>query len=53
MTVPSGILCPSALEKSFVNPLSVFLNGAGGITHIINDKGNSSTVSQPLAHWLC
>ena len=53
VTVRSGIVCPRALEEFFTHPLSVFLNGHGGITHILNDKGNSSTVAQPFAHWLC
>jgi hypothetical protein len=43
VTAKSGIVCPPALEKSFVNPLSVFLNGHGGIQHVINDKGGAST----------
>ena len=31
VTVASGIVCPAALEASFVAPLSVFLNGFGGM----------------------
>jgi hypothetical protein len=45
VTTKSGIVCPPALEKSFVNPLTVFLNGNGGIEHVINDKGGASDAS--------
>jgi len=39
VTVEMGISCPPSLESSFVSPLSVFLNGKGTMSHIINDKG--------------
>ena len=54
VTVKSGIVCPPALEASFVHPLSVFLNGNGGITHIINDQGAGSAMGGDLqVHYIC
>jgi len=54
VTVASGIVCPAALESSFVAPLSVFLNGNGGIEHVINDKGEASTqASESQVHYVC
>ena len=54
VTVASGIVCPRALEASFVHPLSVFLNGNGGITHIINDQGAGSAMGgDSPVHYLC
>jgi len=53
VTVQSGIVCPSALEESFIHPLTVFLNGYGGIQHIVNDKGNASNTKYPLVHYKC
>eukprot|EP01106_Pelomyxa_sp_JSP_P001346 TRINITY_DN11_c0_g1_i8.p1 TRINITY_DN11_c0_g1~~TRINITY_DN11_c0_g1_i8.p1 ORF type:complete len:173 (+),score=63.80 TRINITY_DN11_c0_g1_i8:205-723(+) len=44
VTVASGIATPAS-GMSFTNSLSVFLNGYGAITHVINDKG--ATVSTP------
>ena len=40
VTVRSGISSPPSLEVSFHSPLSVYLNGKGRIEHVINDKGN-------------
>merc|ERR1711865_164613 len=53
VTVKSGIVCPTALEKSFVHPMSVFLNGKGGIEHVINDKGAASTGPDSSWHYYC
>ncbi len=53
VTVTSGIVAPPQLEGSFVHPLTVFLNGNGGITHILNDKGTAATAASPDAHYLC
>ena len=53
VTVDKGISCPQSLEPHFVNPLSVFLNGNGGIEHVINDKGPASDVDNPEAHYYC
>ena len=54
VTVKSGIVCPPALEASFVHPLSVFLNGNGGITHIINDQGAGSAMGgDSPVHYVC
>lgn len=41
VVVQSGIVCPPALVSSFVQPLTVWLNGQNGsaIKHIINDQG--------------
>ena len=53
VTVASGIVAPAALESSFVNPLTVFLNGHGGITHVINDKGGASQGPQTSVNYVC
>jgi len=53
VTVESGIVCPPALESSFVAPLSVFLNGNGGIRHVINDKGGASFGPDTSVHYVC
>ena len=42
-----------ALEGSFVNPLTVFLNGHGGIQHVINDKGAASVGPQTSVNYVC
>ena len=39
VSIPNGIICPTALESSFINPLGVYLSGQGHMNHIINDKG--------------
>jgi hypothetical protein len=41
VTVANGIQTGSSSGVVFVNPLTVFLNGEGQITHIINGKGNT------------
>jgi len=45
VTVANGISTGTSANVQFVNSLSVFLNGLGQITHVINGKGN--TVSAP------
>ena len=49
----SGIVAPAALEGSFVNPLSVKLNGHGGIAHVLNDKGAGSFGPQSSVNYVC
>jgi hypothetical protein len=53
VTVASGIVCPPALEKNFVAPMTVKLNGLGGIEHIINDKGNPSVNGSANVNYWC
>lgn len=53
VSVTSGIVCPKALEKSFVAPLSVFLNGNGGIEHVINDVGDAVNKGTPQVSYVC
>ena len=57
VTVRSGIVAPAALESSFFNSLSVFLNGHGGIEHVINDKGGASICGRggpkTSIHYVC
>ena len=53
VTVESGIVCPAALESNFVAPLSVFLNGHGGIRHVINDKGAASDATSGQVNYVC
>jgi len=45
VTVANGISTGTSANVQFVNSLTVFLNGKGQITHVINGKGN--TVSAP------
>lgn len=52
VTVASGIVVPPALEHKFVAPLSVILNGNGGIVHVINDKGGSS-MGKHTVNYVC
>lgn len=57
--VQSAIVCPPALEDNFHSPVSVYLNGMGTVSHIVNQRGvetsPSSPVSTPGAHpaWIC
>ena len=53
VTTESGIVCPPALEPSFVHPLSVFLNGNGGIKHVMNDKGDGSFGPETSVNYVC
>eukprot|EP00928_Gymnodinium_smaydae_P065649 TRINITY_DN48752_c0_g1_i1.p1 TRINITY_DN48752_c0_g1~~TRINITY_DN48752_c0_g1_i1.p1 ORF type:complete len:603 (-),score=82.03 TRINITY_DN48752_c0_g1_i1:273-2081(-) len=52
----TAIVAPAHLEASFVNPLTVFLNGQGTIQHILNDKGNATEKLADGAanpQWFC
>jgi hypothetical protein len=52
VNITSGIVAPAS--SKFVNPMSVFLNGNGGIDHILNDQGAASVAGvQPQVHYLC
>lgn len=57
--VKSAIVCPSSLEDNFHSPLSVYLNGMGTVSYLVNQRGMetspSSPVSTPGAHpaWIC
>lgn len=53
VSVASGIVCPPALESSFIAPLTVFLSGHGGIRHVINDKGNASMAPTTTVNYVC
>jgi len=39
VTVDNGIVTGTSANVQFINSLTVFLNGLGQITHIINGKG--------------
>lgn len=52
----TGISAPEQLESSFVNPLSVRLDGIGTMTHVINGKGNYTTQTDgdnAVPAWYC
>ena len=52
VNVTSGIVAPQSCK--FINPLSVFLSGNGGIDHVLNDRGDASVEGvQPQVHYLC
>jgi len=59
VTMKTGISCPPTIESNFKYPLGVFLNGKGTMIHIINDKGQETSItsptSKPGAHpaWYC
>eukprot|EP00035_Acanthoeca_spectabilis_P037120 m.43599 g.43599 ORF g.43599 m.43599 type:complete len:593 (+) comp8450_c0_seq1:23-1801(+) len=53
VTVASAIVGPQAVAKSFVAPLTVFLNGNGGIQHIVNDQGESAVCNTSCTRYLC
>lgn len=53
VTAHSGIVVPAALEPSFHSPLSVFLNGFGGIAHVINEKGKGSFGPGTAVNYVC
>jgi hypothetical protein len=55
VTVASGIAAPQALEGHFISPLSVYLNGHGTCTHVLNDKGaaTSPTHGPGQAQYWC
>lgn len=49
VTAQSGIRAPASLTSSFVQPLSVFLNGHGSIEHIINGLGAAVNASHHVS----
>lgn len=56
--VNSGIVAPPALERAFVSPLSVYLNGRGTMRHIVNAHGGETSSALVSAgsnrvQWLC
>lgn len=53
VTVESGIVCPASLARNFVAPLSVFLNGNGGIRHVINGEGDASFGPGTSVNYAC
>ena len=53
VTVRSGIIAPAALEASFHSPLTVKLNGYGGIEHVINARGGSSVGNETTVNYVC
>ena len=53
VTVKSAIVAPASLVKSFVAPLTVFLNGNGGIEHIVNQEGASAVCKTSCVQYLC
>eukprot|EP00756_Hemistasia_phaeocysticola_P042940 Hpha_TRINITY_DN16998_c0_g1::TRINITY_DN16998_c0_g1_i1::g.56244::m.56244 len=52
VTVKSGIVAPKALEKNFVNCLTVHLSGNGTIEHILNEQG-AQTNQSAMVEYLC
>jgi len=55
VTVQSGIVAPSAQtsQVTFVHPMTVFLNGNGGIQHVINEEGGKSVGPLTSWHYVC
>ena len=49
----SGIVTPTALEKYFVNPLTVKLSGNGGISHVINQRGAAAVGNVTSVQYVC
>eukprot|EP00040_Diaphanoeca_grandis_P035070 m.219537 g.219537 ORF g.219537 m.219537 type:complete len:602 (-) comp33295_c0_seq1:367-2172(-) len=54
VVVQSGIVVPPGLISSFINPLSVYLNGqpGSGIVHVINGLGNAA-INNTGANYVC
>jgi len=52
VTTYTGISTGTSSGISFINSLSVFLNGLGQITHVINGEGNPVTASGQQS-WVC
>jgi hypothetical protein len=46
----SGFACGSSPNVRFTSALTVFLNGNGGITHVINDLGDSVMSGEMLSY---
>jgi len=59
VTVHTGISCPASVQNNFIDPLGVYLNGLGTMTHIINTQGQETSKTSPYttagAHpaWWC
>jgi hypothetical protein len=56
--VKSAIVCPAALESSFIAPLAVFLNGLGRVDHVLNMMGDvtqqdPSAPTKAVPKWVC
>lgn len=49
--VNSGITCPAGPGISFVNSVTVFLNGQGEISHVINEDGNPITGNGQTSYY--
>lgn len=52
VTVNTGISAPERAGVAFHNSLSVFLNGNGQISHVINNYGDAS-LNGNGQHWFC
>jgi hypothetical protein len=50
VTVESGFHTPSGSGIKFTNALTVFLNGQGGIKHVIDEQGNSVKAGAQIAY---
>jgi hypothetical protein len=50
VTVANAIVAPSVSGIEFVNSLSVFLNGLGGITHVINGQGAAVSSTNRISY---
>ena len=50
VNVESGIRTPQRSGIKFTNSLSVFLNGNGGINHVINDQGDPTKAGVQVAY---
>lgn len=48
--MPSGIQAPKKAGVKFHNALTVFLNGNGGINHVINEEGNTVNLYSHLSY---
>jgi len=53
VVVSSAIVAPAKLMANFVAPLSVWLNGKGGINHVINDQGGSAFGPTTSVNYVC
>lgn len=50
---PTGIIAPTSNPGvQFVQPFTIFLSGLGGITHILNDRGDPVNESYPV-NYIC
>eukprot|EP00928_Gymnodinium_smaydae_P028711 TRINITY_DN21835_c0_g3_i1.p1 TRINITY_DN21835_c0_g3~~TRINITY_DN21835_c0_g3_i1.p1 ORF type:complete len:699 (-),score=84.90 TRINITY_DN21835_c0_g3_i1:80-2176(-) len=58
ITINTGVIAPSHLEDQFIQPFGVFLNGKGVMTHLINGKGDKTSVNPKAPEganpkWFC